>query len=198
MRSPGSEQNEIDIWRGDHATLVGEYIPILNVAQLVRHQNLISIIRVAAENQVKSANIIPEKSLSLQFAYSCASLILSRHILRQLSTKSPTLYSSLPVSFLQIETNTALKHSHDIMHLFLRMLEPLQNNITPAYNFLMCTNAAITIIEFPHKLVNIEESLALMENLFRRIQQSGREDKVFEWTLNVMRMAARDHVPITS
>lgn len=84
----------------------------------------------------------------------------------------------------------AIKQSHEVMHIFLRMLVPSQNNITPAYNFLMCTNAAITLIEFPHHLESITETLALMENLSQCIQESGREDKVFEWAVNVMRMAA--------
>jgi hypothetical protein len=92
----------------------------------------------------------------------------------------------------------ALNHSHDIMHLFLRMLEPLQNNITPAYNFLMCTNAAITIIEFPRQLENISETLGLMESLLQCIHHSGRVDRVFEWTVNVMRREVRDQAHITN
>lgn len=60
----------------------------------------------------------------------------------------------------------------------------------PAYDFLMVTNAAITLIEFPRSLKSIRETLNTMERVHMVFKKSIRFDRVFEWALNVMRRIA--------
>lgn len=88
-------------------------------------------------------------------------------------------------------TNLAVSHAQMILQRFLYMEATYGSHehryYPPAYDFLMISNAAITLIEFPMSIPNILDTSNILEEVNKLIQKSGRVDKVFEWACNVMR-----------
>jgi hypothetical protein len=62
----------------------------------------------------------------------------------------------------------------------------------PAFNYLMISNAAMTIIELPKYLDNVAVALAKLQQVNHVVKQSGKEDSVLEWAVNVMTRIASD------
>lgn len=135
---------------------------------------------------------------SLRFAYSCVNLILSRYALIALQQSSSTSSSPSQITAEHSDLiDLALQHSQHILQRFLYVNlmheSPEFTYYPPVYDFLMVTNAAITLIEFPLSLKSIRETLNTMERVQKVFEKSIRFDKVFHWALNVMRRIALEN-----
>ncbi|KAH8669073.1 hypothetical protein BX600DRAFT_461195 [Xylariales sp. PMI_506] len=136
-----------------------------------------------------------DDSYSLAFSYSCAYLILYRHSLKILTDPASPFYP-LDVPGDDIETrmqalvNLALDHSSKIMNLYAK-IAALYGNVPPVFAYLMCVNAAITVVEFKQDLKNPGEIFKLMERLHLSFHDPGN-DPVFEWAVNVMKKACAE------
>lgn len=135
-------------------------------------------------------------TLGLAFAYSSAYLMFCRHLLKILSSSSPVLsHLNLRTGYIEVRMNAligmVIQHCYVIMELYLKIAAS-EGNVTPAFNHMMCTSAAITVVEFKSRLKDPRETLMLMKRLHRSIEQIGRNDKVIGWAVNVMEIAASE------
>lgn len=139
-----------------------------------------------------------DATMGLKFAYSSAHLMFCRHLLKVLTNSSPVL-SHLKLSSANIELrmnsliDIVIQHSFVIMELYLTIAAS-EGNVTPAFNHMMCTSAAITVVEFKSRLKHAKEVLVLMKRLHRSIEHIGRNDKVIGWATNVMEIAAGEEL----
>ncbi|KAH8649605.1 hypothetical protein BGZ60DRAFT_421941 [Tricladium varicosporioides] len=133
-----------------------------------------------------------DDSLSLLFAYSCAQLILYRHLLKVLTG---SLQVSEPPERIQARTDSlielAIYHSLKIMNLYLTIVAS-DVVVTPAFNSLMCTNAAVTVVEFKHRVKNARETSTLIKTLHSSIENIGRPIKAMGWAASVMDRVAME------
>lgn len=133
-----------------------------------------------------------DDSLSLLFAYSCAQLILYRHLLKVLTGSLQV--SELPEK-IQARTDSlielALYHSLKIMNLYLTIVAS-DVVVTPAFNSLMCTNAAVTVVEFKQRVKDARETSTLIRTLHSSIENIGRPNKAMGWAASVMDRVAME------
>jgi hypothetical protein len=155
-----------------------------------------STILTKTSHQLNENSQIPDldSSHQLRFAYSCVNLTLARYALRSLfSPPCPQSIISSPATQMQNSAliKVALHHSHLILNRLLYVdacHKSREYSYYPqAYDFLMATNASITLIEFPKFLKSLDGTLGIMEKVHFVIQKSGIVDYVFQWSLNVMR-----------
>lgn len=175
--------DEIERWRLNHSTLIGKF----TVA--THRYELSADIALALDEDVSG---------SLLFAYSCSHLIVARHLLKVITGATPSAFeeigwtSSEVDSRIEIQTNRALAHSLKILHA-CRDIFRAHGNATPAYTYMMCTTAAITVMEFPERIAslgNTGETRDLIEDIQQCISDCGRKDVVFGWAANVMRASS--------
>jgi hypothetical protein len=69
--------------------------------------------------------------------------------------------------------------------------------IMPAFNHMMSTNAAITIIEFKTRLKDARETLVLMKKFHRSVEMIRNSDEVIGWAVRVLEAAAGGNSPGT-
>ncbi|CAI7621774.1 unnamed protein product [Penicillium pancosmium] len=131
-----------------------------------------------------------DSSEPLRFAYSCASLILARRTLRQISylqkeeqdSPQQPYWNNSKIGFIQF----AVRHSHQILSLFLSMSD-LTIYVHPAYENLLCSFAMATLVELADHVSNIFETTTLMEHVVSHIQRGGKAEPVGRWSLGIMK-----------
>ncbi|KAJ5219485.1 uncharacterized protein N7498_001584 [Penicillium cinerascens] len=131
-----------------------------------------------------------DSSEPLRFAYSCTYLILARRTLQHIHESQPGNSSSTRIrpeadnalAFIRF----AIHHSNQILVLFLSMSD-LTTCIHPAYENLLCSFAMVTLAEFVSHVVNIGETIGLMERAISHIQRGGKAEPVSRWSLNVIK-----------
>ncbi|KAJ5671911.1 hypothetical protein N7507_001038 [Penicillium longicatenatum] len=131
-----------------------------------------------------------DSSEPLRFAYSCTYLILARRTLQHIHESQPGNSGSTRVrpeadnalAFIRL----AIHHSNQILVLFLSMSD-LTTCIHPAYENLLCSFAMVTLAEFVSHVVNIGETIGLMERAISHIQRGGKAEPVSRWSLNVIK-----------
>ncbi|KAH8900738.1 hypothetical protein GQ53DRAFT_835658 [Thozetella sp. PMI_491] len=137
-----------------------------------------------------------DSSLGLAFAYSSAQLIHCRHTLKTLTdpTSDP---SDLSLRMEEIETLTedlvglSLDHSFEIMEIYLKCATT-DGMVRPAFASLMCSTAAITVVEFKEKLKSPSENFMLMEQLRSCSWGNRRTDGVVDWAANVIKTSVTE------
>lgn len=154
---------KIEDWRSKNSEMLGTIFPKL--------KGEVTVLIVFGSGLTDA-----DDSYALQFAHSCANLVLYRHSLKVLTDPASVFYPrDVSLDDVQDQMKTlvslALEQSCKIMNFYIKMAS-LDGNVAPAFTYLMCTNAAITVVEFKDNLNNPGEILKTMNDLHRSYRNS--------------------------
>ena len=127
---------------------------------------------------------------NLPFAHSCACLVVSRQALRSFSAALAPNWTEVDQSSLDALIIKTLTHAQQLLEEYLLMdTRYVASGFTyaiPAYEFLMISNAALTIAEFTKHLDDARRTLTRMKLVCETIEKSTRPTKVFKWAVDVV------------